>query len=121
LFLTALAVLGIEAALYSILTYVATDRTLDFVIHGIDAFHAMTIISDRSVEIRARITNALGRGVTVYTGRGGKSGVEREILYCVVTRLEVGKVSNIIRELDPDAFVTIHSLAYVQGGIVKGV
>ena len=121
LFLTALEVLGIEAALYSILTYVAAARTLDFVIHGIDAFHAMTIISDRSVEIRGRITDALGRGVTVYTGRGGKSGVEREILYCVVTRLEVGKVSNIIRELDPDAFVTIHSLAYVQGGIVKGV
>jgi uncharacterized membrane-anchored protein YitT (DUF2179 family) len=121
LFLTALEVLGVEAALYSILTYVAAARTLDFVIHGIDAFHAMTIISDRSVEIRSQITSALGRGVTVYTGRGGKSGVEREILYCVVTRLEVGKVSNIIRELDPDAFVTIHSLAYVQGGIVKSV
>ena len=121
LFLTALEVLGVEAALYSILTYVAAARTLDFVIHGIDAFHAMTIISDRSVEIRTEITNALGRGVTVYTGRGGKSGVEREILYCVVTRLEVGKVSSIIRELDADAFVTIHSLAYVQGGIVKSV
>jgi len=121
LFLTALRLLGVEAALYSILTYVAAARTLDFVIHGIDAFHAMTIISDRSVEIRARITNALGRGVTVYTGRGGKSGIEREILYCVVTRLEVGKVSGIIQELDPDAFVTIQSLSYVQGGIVKGV
>ena len=121
LFLTALRVLGIQAALYSILTYFAAARTLDFVIHGIDAFHAMTIISDRSVEIRAQITNALGRGVTVYTGRGGKSGIEREILYCVVTRLEVGKVTSIIQELDPDAFVTIHSLAYVHGGIVKGV
>ena len=119
LFLTALRILGIQAALYSILTYIAAARTLDFVIHGIDAFHAMTIISDRSVEIRARITNALGRGVTVYTGRGGKSGIEREILYCVVTRLEVGKISSIVQELDPDAFVTIHSLSYVQGGIVK--
>jgi uncharacterized membrane-anchored protein YitT (DUF2179 family) len=121
LFLTALKILGVEAALYSILTYIAAARTLDFVIHGIDAFTALTIISDRSIEIRARITDALGRGVTVYTGRGGKSGVEREILYCVVTRLEVGKVSSIIRELDPDAFVTIHPLAYVQGGIVKTV
>jgi uncharacterized membrane-anchored protein YitT (DUF2179 family) len=121
LFLTALKFLGVEAALYSILTYVAAARTLDFVIHGIDAFHAVTIISDQSVEIRARITNALGRGVTVYTGRGGKSGIEREILYCVVTRLEVGKVTGIIQELDPDAFVTIQSLAYVQGGIVKEI
>ena len=119
LFLTALKILGVEAALYSILTYIAAARTLDFVIHGIDAFTALTIISDRSIEIRARITDALGRGVTVYTGRGGKTGMEREILYCVVTRLEVGKVSSIIRELDPDAFVTIHPLAYVQGGIVK--
>ena len=121
LFLTALEFLGVEAALYSILTYIAAARTLDFVIHGIDAFHAITIISDRSVEIRAQITSALGRGVTVYTGRGGKSGVEREILYCVVTRLELGKVSNIIRELDEDAFVTIHSLSYVQGGIVREI
>jgi uncharacterized membrane-anchored protein YitT (DUF2179 family) len=119
LFLTALKILGVEAALYSILTYIAAARTLDFVIHGIDAFTALTIISDRSIEIRTGITDALGRGVTVYTGRGGKTGKEREILYCVVTRLEVGKVSSIIRELDPDAFVTIHPLAYVQGGIVK--
>jgi len=119
LFLTAMEILGVEAALYSILTYITAARTLDFVIHGIDAFTAMTIISDRSMEIRSRITDALGRGVTVYTGRGGKTGVEREILYCVVTRLEVGKVSSIVRELDPDAFVTIHPLSYVQGGIVR--
>jgi uncharacterized membrane-anchored protein YitT (DUF2179 family) len=119
LFLAALEILGVQAALYSILTYIAAARTLDFVIHGIDAFTAMTIISDRSIEIRARITDALGRGVTIYTGRGGKTGMEREILYCVVTRLEVGKVNAIIRELDEDAFVTIHPLAHVQGGIVK--
>ena len=119
LFLAALEVLGVQAALYSILTYIAAAKTLDFVIHGIDAFNAMTIISDRNAEIRTQITTALGRGVTVYTGKGGKAGMEKEILYCVVTRLEVGKVSNIVRDLDPDAFVTIHSLAYVQGGIVK--
>jgi uncharacterized membrane-anchored protein YitT (DUF2179 family) len=108
---------AIEAALYSILTYVAAARTLDFVIHGIDAFHAITIISQIAV---SRFVPGLQMpsvvAFTVYTGRGGKSGVVNgRSFYCVVTRLEVGKVSNIIRELDPDAFVTIHSLGYVPG------
>ena len=58
-------------------------------------------------------------GVTVYKGRGGLSFEDQEILYCVVTRLEIGKVKTIVRALDPGAFVTSHPLADVQGGMVK--
>src|SRR5437870_5685980 len=82
-----IALLGVEAALYSILTYVAAARTLDFIIHGIDQFTAITIVSERSAEIRERITVDLGRGVTVYSGEGGLSGRQQQILFCVVTRL----------------------------------
>ena len=119
LFIVAMSVLGVEEALYSILTYVAAARTLDFVINGIEEYTAITIVSRFSGEIAARILAYLGRGVTVYKGRGGLSGEDQEILYCVVTRLEIGSVKSIVRSLDPNAFVTSHPLADVDGGMVK--
>jgi uncharacterized membrane-anchored protein YitT (DUF2179 family) len=119
LFTLAMSLLGIEEALYSILTYVAAARTLDFVIHGIEEFTGITIVSRVSGEIGAHILAHLGRGVTVYKGRGGLSGEDQEILYCVVTRLEIGKVKTIVRRLDPNAFVTTHALGDVDGGVVK--
>ena len=119
LFLVAMSLLGVDKALYSILTYVAAARTLDFVINGIEEYTAITIVSRASGEIAAQIMANLGRGVTVYKGRGGLSFEDQEILYCVVTRLEVGRVNNIVRGLDQSAFVTSHALADVQGGMVK--
>jgi uncharacterized membrane-anchored protein YitT (DUF2179 family) len=119
LFIVAMSVLGVEEALYSILTYVAAARTLDFVINGIEEYTAITIVSRFSGEIAARILAYLGRGVTVYKGRGGLSGEDQEILYCVVTRLEIGSVKAIVRSLDRNAFVTSHPLSDVDGGMVK--
>src|SRR6187549_313047 len=84
LFLVAMSVLGVEPALYSILTYVAAARTVDFILHGIEEFTAITIMSSESQAIRQAIIDDMGRTVTVYMARGGKSGEEREILYCVV-------------------------------------
>jgi uncharacterized membrane-anchored protein YitT (DUF2179 family) len=77
------------------------------------------VVSDHHAVIRERVTHDLGRGVTVYRGYGGMSGVDRNILYCVVTRLEIGKVKSIVREIDPDAFVVFHSLSGAEGGIVR--
>jgi uncharacterized membrane-anchored protein YitT (DUF2179 family) len=114
-----MTLLGVDPVLYSILTYVAAARTLDFVLHGIDAFTAVTIVSDRNEAIRARITRDLGRGVTVYKGRGGMSGSERDILYCVVTRLEFGRMKSIVKDEDPRAFVVYHPLAGADGGVIK--
>ena len=119
LFLAAIALLGVDAALYSILTYLAAARTLDFVLHGIDEYTAITIMSEQHAGIRARITRDLGRGVTVYRGYGGMSGAEQDILYCVVTRLEISKVKSIVREIDESAFVVYHALAGAEGGVVK--
>jgi uncharacterized membrane-anchored protein YitT (DUF2179 family) len=119
LFLAAMSVLGVEPALYSILTYIAAARTLDFVIYGLEEHTAITIMSARSAIIRERIVSELQRGVTVYKGYGGMTGVEQEILYCVVTRLEIGKVKSIVREIDPHAFVVSHPLSGAEGGVVK--
>jgi uncharacterized membrane-anchored protein YitT (DUF2179 family) len=119
LFLVAMSVLGVNAALYSILTYMAAARTLDFVLHGIDEYTAVTIVSERHATIVERITRDLGRGVTIYKGYGGLSGAEQDILYCVVTRLEIGTLKGIVRDVDPKAFVVYHPLAGAEGGTVK--
>ena len=119
LFMVAMLVLGVETALYSILTYMSAARTLDFIIHGIEEYVGITIMSGESDFIRRRITSELGRGMTVYRARGGMTGEDREILYCVVTRLEIGRVRMIVREVDERAFVIVQPLADVQGGTVR--
>jgi uncharacterized membrane-anchored protein YitT (DUF2179 family) len=119
LFLAAMSILGVEPALYSILTYIAAARTLDFVIYGLEQYTAITIMSSRHALIRERIVGELERGVTVYKGYGGLTGAEQDILYCVVTRLEIGKVKSIARAVDPHAFVVSHPLADAEGGVVK--
>jgi uncharacterized membrane-anchored protein YitT (DUF2179 family) len=124
IFLAAAFFLGIESALYSILTYVAASRTIDFLIHGFEEYTAVTIVSPRSDEIREAITVELGRGVTVMRGAGGKgskgiSEGEISILYCVVTRLELGGVMDKVLSIDDAAFVTTHPLSNVQGGLIK--
>jgi uncharacterized membrane-anchored protein YitT (DUF2179 family) len=119
LFLAAMSILGIDAALYSILTYLAAAKTLDFVLYGIDEYTAITVMSQLNAAIREKITRDLGRGVTMYKAYGGLSGAEQEVLYCVVTRLEIGKVRAIVRDLDAAAFVVFHPLAGAEGGVVK--
>ena len=119
IFVAAIWILGVEPALYSILTYITASKTLDFIIHGIEEYVGITIMSDQSDFIRRRITGELGRGITVYRARGGMTGDEREILYCVVTRLEIGRERLIVREVDERAFITVQPLADVQGGTVR--
>jgi len=124
IFLTAAFFLGVDSALYSILTYAAASRTIDFLLHGIEEYTAITIISTKSQEIKNALINQLHRGVTVYKSPGGlgSSGLaenEREILYCVVTRLEIGSIKNAVVEIDNSAFITTHALSDVHGGLVK--
>jgi uncharacterized membrane-anchored protein YitT (DUF2179 family) len=111
--------LGIESALYSILTYFAASKTVDFLIHGIEEFTAIIIVSDKSQAIKGAITRVLGRGVTVYKGRGGLTDVEQDILFCVVTRLEIGNVKSLAKEIDQEAFIVVHALADAEGGVIK--
>jgi uncharacterized membrane-anchored protein YitT (DUF2179 family) len=111
--------LGIESALYSILIYFAASKTVDFLIHGIEGFTAIIIVSDKSQEIREATTRVLRRGITVYKGRGGLTDVEQDILFCVVTRLEIGNVKSLAKEIDQEAFIVVHSLTDAEGGIIK--
>ncbi|WP_435017652.1 YitT family protein [Tundrisphaera sp. TA3] len=119
IFLVAGFVLGIEPALYSILTYAAASKTLEFLLHGIEEYTAITIISEKSDEIRRAITEVLGRGVTIFKGKRGMSGADQDILYCVVTRLEIGKVRSSVQSIDESAFLIVQVLADAKGGVIR--
>ncbi|MGI8950457.1 MAG: YitT family protein [Chitinophagaceae bacterium] len=115
--------LPIESALYSMITYLAASKTLNFVIEGIEEYTGITIISSHSEEIRQMIINELGRGVTVYKGKGGygKRGAttEIDIIYTIITRLEVSKLNTEIEKIDSNAFVVTSSVKDTKGGIIK--
>jgi uncharacterized membrane-anchored protein YitT (DUF2179 family) len=115
--------LTIEIALYSMVTYLAASKTLDFVIEGIEEYTGVTIISPASEEIRAMIVNTIGRGVTVYNGKRGfgKNGEAKDIdiVYTVVTRLELNKLNTEIEKIDPHAFVVMSSIKDTKGGMIK--
>lgn len=119
IFVAAAFFLGIEAALYSILTYIAASKTIDFLINGIEEYTAIIIISDLHALVREAIIRDLNRGVTVYKGRTGLTDVEQDIIFCVVTRLEIGKVKSLVREIDDAAFILVHPLADAEGGMLK--
>ena len=124
IFLSAVYFLGIEIALYSMLTYLSASKTVDFLIEGIEEYTGVTIISRKSDEIREMITQKLGRGVTIYKGTGGygKQGYlksETEIIFTVVTRLEVSRLRSEIEMIDDDAFVVMHSIKDTKGGMIK--
>lgn len=124
IFLTAAFFLGVDSALYSILTYAAASKTIDFLLHGIEEYRGVTIVSVKSQEVKEAIINQMHRGVTVYKSTGGLGTTgwteeEREILYCVVTRLEISRIKNTVTEIDPAAFIAVHALSDVHGGLVK--
>ncbi len=115
--------LTIEAALYSMITYLAAYKTVDFVVEGIEEYTGVTIISPHFNDIRSMIIEKLGRGVTVYRGRRGfgKSGetIDVDIIYSVVTRLEISKLNVEIEKIDPNAFVVMSSVIDTRGGMIK--
>jgi len=115
--------LSIDIALYAIVTYLAASKTVDFVIEGIEEYTGVTIISSHNEEIKEMIINKLGRGVTVYRGRGGfgKQGYtdDKNIIYTVVTRLEISKLNNEIHKIDRNAFVVMTTIKDIKGGMIK--
>ncbi len=124
IFIIVALVLSVQTALYSILTYLAASKTIEFVVNGIEEYTGVTIISEHSDAIRRALTERLGRGVTVYAGhRGYGSHGEQpspiDIVFTVVTRLEVGQVASEVNKLDPKAFIIMHSVNDAKGGMVK--
>ena len=116
---------GIETALYSVLTYFTATRCIDYVVEGLQAYTGVTIVSGKSEAIKYQLVNKLGRGITVYKGeRGflpGKFDVSADcdIIFTVITRLELRKLKNLVYDVDPKAFVFANTIREASGGIIK--
>ncbi len=124
LFAGAALLFSIETAMYSMLTYLSASKTVDFILNGIEEYIGVMIVSDHAEEIRHRVTHDLQRGITVFKSEGGfgKSGVvqmEKKILFCAITRLEVTKLLLEIEKVDERAFVIQYPIKDTKGGMIK--
>ncbi len=122
IFTFAAYLLSIEVALYAILTYLSAAKTVDFIIEGVEEYTGVTIISDYGTEIKKFIIEKLGRGVTIYLVKGGfnsENSPTKEIIYTVITRLEIAALQNEIERIDPQAFMTMSSIKDTKGGMIK--
>jgi uncharacterized membrane-anchored protein YitT (DUF2179 family)/HD superfamily phosphodiesterase len=116
---------GPESALYSMLTYFTASKTIDYVIEGVEAYTGVTIISGKSEIIKERMVNELGRGITVYKGERGflpgkfEVHAEVDIIFTVITRLELRRLINLVNDIDPKAFLFASTVKEASGGILK--
>jgi len=116
--------INIETALYAILTYLVASKTVDFVVHGIEEYTSVIIVSQKSAEIKKAIVERMGRGVTVLRGKSGygKQGhrdADIDVLYTVITRLELQKLKTEVAKIDEEAFMVENSVNDIKGGMIK--
>jgi len=125
IFLIAGIFFGLESAFYSMLTYFVASKTIDYVVEGFEEFTGVTIISSKSEEVKEFLVLQMGKGITVYKGERGfmkdnfEHSVETDIVYTVVTRLEVRKLKNAIHQIDEKAFIFSSSIKETAGGVLK--
>jgi uncharacterized membrane-anchored protein YitT (DUF2179 family) len=124
IFSAAAYLININTALYAILTYLVASKTVDFVVHGIEEYTSVMIVSEKSDEIQNAIITRMGRGVTILKGKSGfgkKGRKEREmdVIYTVITRLELQKLKTEIAKIDMEAFVVENSVNDIKGGMIK--
>ena len=116
---------GIQTALYSMLTYFTASKTVDYVVEGIEAYTGVTIISSKSEIIKYRLVNELNRGITIYKGERGflpgnfEVHEDVDIIFTIITRLELRKLRNLVSAVDPKAFVFASTIKEASGGVIK--
>ena len=125
IFLIAALHFGLEIAFYAMLTYYIATRTIDYVIEGIEEYTGVTIISSNSEIIKEKLAKEMGRGITIYKGERGfmKESYEIshdcDIVFTIITRLEVRRLKNLVHQLDPKAFVFTNTIKEAAGGVLK--
>jgi len=119
--------LGIEPALYSILTYIAASKTIDYLVEGIEEYTGVSIISEKSNKVKLALMNRFGRGITIYKGKrsmiGKKADIDGaadlEIIFTIVTKLEISRVKKIVNDVDEKAFIYCFPISQAKGGVLK--
>ncbi|WP_339917093.1 YitT family protein [Yeosuana marina] len=116
-------ILSVETALYAILTYLAAAKTVDFVVDGVEEYVGVTIVSNEHKAIRTMLIEKLQRACTIYAGKGGfgkhKESYDKDIIYTVVTRLELAKLQTEIDKIDKNAFIIMGTVKDLKGGMIK--
>ncbi|MDI3257930.1 MAG: YitT family protein [Kyrpidia sp.] len=112
-------VFGWDRAMYSLIAYFVAYKTIDVVVDGLNESKGIWIVSNRSDELGIVILARLGRGVTYLEAKGGYSEEPKQMIYTVVTRLELPKLRGIIREVDPQAFVSVADIHETMGGYFR--
>ena len=118
IYLVAGLIFGIDRALYSLLTYFITFKVIDFVSEGLEQAKAALIVTEKGTDMANEIYKRLGRTVTKLKGKGLISG-EKEVLYCVLTRIEVYELKKLCQEMDQSSFITILEVSEIIGEHIK--
>lgn len=116
IYLVAGKVFSWESAMYSIMTYFIASKVIDTVMEGFNSSKSVRIISDNASAIGEQLIERLDISVTYLQGIGGYTGQDKDLIYCVVSRLELPKMLDIIKEIDPKAFVSVVDVHEVYGG-----
>jgi len=127
IFSCAAFILGIESALYSILTYLAASKTIDYIVEGVEEYTGVTIISEKSSKVKVLLMTKFGRGLTIYKGKRSMIGrhadldgvADMDIIFTIVTKLEIGKVKKLVNEVDENAFIYCFPISNAKGGVLK--
>jgi len=123
LFSVTTALLSIEVAMYSILTFLITAKVIDLMIEGFEDFVGLMIVSDESLAIEQSLTKEIGVGMTIYKassgfGKRGEQG-EKQIIHTVINRIDIRKTYNIIDKHDESAFIIEFHVNDIKGGILR--
>ena len=113
-------VFGWNKAMYAVLTYFIAFRVIDVVLEGLNSAKSIEVISEKATEIGQELLEKLDIGVTYLKGIGAYSGTEKTLIYCVVSRLELARMKEIIRRIDPNAFISIIDVHEAYGGRTRG-
>ncbi|RAL21082.1 YitT family protein [Thermoflavimicrobium daqui] len=108
-------VINLNMAMYTLVSVFVGARVVDFVVEGLNASKATTIISNHAQSVADQITEKMERGVTILKGQGAFTGSEKDVLYVVVAPNELPKLKQIVHDLDPDAFIVVHDARDVHG------
>lgn len=111
-------IFGWDRALYSLLTYFITFKVIDFISEGLEQAKAAMIVTSKGTHLSNEIYKRLGRTTTTIKGKGLISG-EKEVLYCVITRVEIFELKRMVEEMDESAFITILEVSDIIGNHIK--
>lgn len=105
--------------LYSIVTYYVGNKTIDFIVEGLDKAKSVTIVTSQEDVICQALSEEFGRGITQIQAKGYFSGADKCMVYFVVNRFQIPKVKRLVTEIDPNAFITVTEISDVMGTSVK--